>query len=153
MSVRFQAAYVDGSSGIPPVRNYTPTAAAILRGAPVTLSSGSVVEHGGGAGVTGILGINMQDVAASGEPAIGDDTQIQIARDSVVFLGAVTNAGSTVTDLSSIEVGTDYGILKSTTWYVDIGDESDVVLKIVKIFDDLNLVLFKFLASAILETA
>ncbi len=152
MSVRIQAAYVDGSSGSPPVRNYTPTAAAILRGAPVTLSSGSVVEHGGGAVVTGILGINMQDVDAAGAPAIGDKTQIQIARDNVVFLAAVTDAGTVVTDLSSIEVGTDYGILKSTTWYVDIADESHVVLRIVKIFDDLNLVAFKFLASAIMET-
>ena len=152
MPVRIQPSRFD-HGGVPTVRGLVPTTGqSFYRGAPVTVTSGEAVEHAGGATVTGLYGFAMQDVV-SAVCDFGDEVQIAVANDATTFVGQMIASAAVVTDLSSILVGAQYGLLEaSNVWYVDYDDTSTVVVEIVDVDDNRNLVFFKVLASAQGET-
>lgn len=155
MSIRFQPSKF-GTSPAPDTQGYTPHASnSLVRGAVVTFNSGTdrVDEHAGGGVVTGILGVAGCDVnsGASDDPA--GTLPVFKAKDQEFVGSALTGASAVATDLSGVSITDQYGVIKHTDdeWYVDLGDTSDKVVQITKIDDDLNLVWFRFLESAIQE--
>ena len=155
MSIRMQPSRF-GTSPAPNVQGYTPGAGqTYLRGAVVTyvVASDDVDEHAGGAVVTLVLGVSAHDVTAGVSDDVSGNVTVYKALDQE-FAGSVLTAASAVaTDLSGVSIGDTFGIIKHTDneWYVDLGDTGDVVLTISKIDDNLNIVWFRFLLSAVQE--
>lgn len=144
-----------GQQKAPDSFQYTPNATlSVERGAVVTYDTGNdeLDEHAGGATVTGILGVTGHG-CSSGE---SDDPSglvlVNKAKDQE-FVGPMLESAAIKTDLSDVSIGDQYGIIKHTDdiWYVDFDDTGDVVVQITKIDDDLDLVWFRFLESAIQE--
>lgn len=155
MSIRFQPAKFGGNTSVQGIELPIEATAEFTRGAVLALNAGEVEEHGGGATVTGILG-----VAGHGTEGAGDSTSpsgqavVFKAHPGQMYMGQCLNDSSEVeTDLSALEVGDTYGIIKHTddVWYIDLDDETNVVATIEKIDDDLDIVLFKFLDSAVVN--
>ncbi len=145
------------ASGAPEYREFDIQASATFTiGAPLQRDStpADIEEHGGGATVTGIMGVAMFG-ATSGVPALKGSTSygtkmiVGIANTDQLFLGQMMNA-SVLQTPNSANLGVDYCMIKvSSSWYVDEADESNVVLTILKIMPDIKAVLFKFIPSAI----
>lgn len=151
MAIRFQPAKYGGRTSGQGAELPIAAAAEFNRGAPVALSGGEIIEFAGGATVTGIVG-----VALHGTEGAGDSTSpsglatVAKAHPGQVFLGQCHASAAVETDLSALEIGDTYGVIElAGEWLVDLDDESDVVLTIEKIDDDLDIVWFKFLDSAI----
>lgn len=155
MSIRMQPSKF-GTSPAPNTQGYTPGAGeTFLRGAVVTyvVASDDVDEHAGGGVVTLVLGIAAHDVTAGVSDDVSGEVLVFKALDQE-FAGSALTAGSAVaTDLSGVSIGDVYGIVKHTDneWYVDLGDVGNPVLTISKIDDNLNIVWFRFLLSAVQE--
>jgi hypothetical protein len=142
-----------GSNNVGSFQGLAPEGAQTFKlGSPVRLVSGLVEEHPGTTTVTGILGFAAQAVTG-GVPETVDDGQVTIdlADGVTVFGGQCVNGNDTVlTDLSSIAVGTRYGLLKRSDgfWAVDIADTTNVVVQITKVVQELNQVEFQVIQSA-----
>lgn len=151
MPIRIQPSRFDVSRGVPPIRNRGIVAAqTFTKGAPLALNAGSVQEHAGGATVTGFYAIANEDVTAGASS--GPESTLCNASEchpSQIFMGQLDNGGSVATvDAANLDV--DYGLLETSgDWYVDELDVTNVVVQVVDIDTDLNVVFFKFLASAI----
>ena len=145
----FQPSSKAGGQGIPYVVGY-PVASGetFYNGAPVTIASGELEEVDTD-DVIGIAGVALMGAKVAATPDWGDEVLIAISDDATIFNGAVSITGSAVaTDISDVEVGAQYGIVKiSNTWYVDYSDTSTVVLEVLKVDLDNAIVFFKFLAS------
>jgi hypothetical protein len=153
MSIRLQPSKFGSVGGFPEGQNFTADAAlTCLRGAVLRyLPAGDdVAEHPGTTTVVDILGVALCDVTAGVSDDPAGTVPVALATD-VVFCGQMIESAAVKTDLSDVSIGDDYGIIKHTDneWYIDFGDTTDVVARITKIDDDLNLVWFRFLASAI----
>lgn len=135
----------------PNVMNYPPGSTTTFeKGAVVTLSSGDVVEHGGGTTTTGIRGVSLEGVLDGTPDNPGDEVAVAIADRSQVFMGQAISGTTVQTDLSGITIGDQYGIVASSgDWYVDVADTTNVVLEIVDLDDDIDVVFFKFLEASL----
>lgn len=157
MSIRFQPSKFGLGSPAPNTQGYTPDAAlTCLRGAPITyqVAGDDVTEHAGGGVVTLILGVAAHDVTVAGTSDDVSGNVIVHKASNQEFAGTCLTAGSAVaTDLSGVSIGDTYGFIKHSDneWYVDLGDTGNVVLTITKIDDNINIVWFRFLVSAVQE--
>lgn len=152
MAIRFQVARLPAGKS-PNVQSYPiDSAASFTRGAVLALDAqGEVTEHAGGATVTGILGVALQGTSAAGTPDFGDEIQVAIADRNQIFMGQLINAG-TIQTASDATIGDTYGVIEvSDEWYVDEADTTNVVVEIVDTDDDLNVVFFKFIESALAQ--
>ena len=145
------------SSGAFEVRNaLVESSATIVKGAPLArdnTNTDEVLEHAGGNTVTGIVGVAGED-ATAGTPEFGPDLLYYVASQEVEFVGQVINGGTvqTISTTPGEFEGNEYGIIKDGgEWYVDGADEVDVVLRVTKEIPEINAVLFKFIASAIID--
>lgn len=155
MSIRMQPSKF-GTSPAPNTQGYTPGAGeTFLRGAVVTyvVASDDVDEHAGGGVVTLVLGIAAHDVTSGVSDDVSGEVLVFKALDQEFAGSALTGASAVATDLSGVSIGDVYGIIKHTDneWYVDLGDIANPVLTITKIDDNLNIVWFRFLLSAVQE--
>lgn len=144
-----------GQQKAPDSQQYTPNATlSIERGAVVTYDNANdeLDEHAGGATVDGILGVSGHG-CASGESDDPSGLVLVFKAKDQEFCGPVLSSGAQQTDLSGISIHDEFGIIKHTdnVWYVDQDDVTNVVLAVTKIDDDLDLVWFRFLESAIQE--
>ena len=144
------------ASGAPEIRQITPESSA-------TIALGEVLQrdtnpefvepHAGGATVTGILGISM-GVVTAGTPAFDNVVPVAIANVDQEFLGKVWDVSGSVVQTAAVATheGVSFGVVKiSGQWYVDEEDTTDVVVRVTKVLLDINAVLFKFLASAVVD--
>lgn len=138
------------------VRNIAPDAAATFTLGSILARDTDpelIVEHGGGSTVTGILGVAMGGCTA-GVPTFGSKVPVAIATVEQEFMGQVWDvSGSAVaTAAAGTHEGVSFGVVKiNNDWYVDEEDTSNVVVRVTKVMPEINAVLFKFLASAIVS--
>jgi hypothetical protein len=140
---------------VPNVMNLVPDAAATFsKGHIVRKKSGASTaeKHPLGATVTGIYGVALEDVVAGNPDGVAPECAIAKADRNTVFIGQVTASGAILTDLSSILIGVQYGLLEvAGTQYVDKDDVTHVVVQIVDTDENLNIAYFKFIESALQE--
>lgn len=146
----------------PQVQNFDlKSDAAFAIGAPVKRHSTptQILEFGGGADVTGLLGFAIGGAsaglpAAKGTYAYGTQVGVYMANAEQEYIGQIVSGDSdTVLTPASSDLRT-YGIIKSTSsglWYIDQADTTHVVVTVTQIFPGtgLNFVLFKIIPSAI----
>ena len=138
-----------GGQGIPTVVGYgVATGETFYKGAPVTLASG-LLEEVDTNDVTGLVGVALMGATVAATPDWGDEVPVALIDNSTTFNAQVSINGTTVaTDLSSVEVGAQYGIVKiGNYWYIDYSDTGNVVAEILTVDDENNMVTFKFLVS------
>ena len=158
-AVRIQAAR--RASGPPEIRHFKPKSdATFTAGALVARGTSAdaelIVEHAGGATVTGIIGIAMVGVEsgvpeAKGGTAYGTEVPIYIPNSDQIFSGLMQDA-SGIEIPTENNVGRSYGLVKLAAdkiWYVDETDTSNNHVTVVDFDLGTNLVFFKFLASAV----
>jgi len=155
MSIRFQPSKFGATGGFPDTQGYVVDGSlTVLRGAVMRYipANDDVDEHPGTTTVVDILGVAGCDVASGVSDDPAGTLPVFKAKD-IEFAGSVINAGTILTDLSTISIGDQFGVLKHSDneWYVDEADVTNVTVQITKIDDDLNLVWFRFLESAIQE--
>jgi len=140
-----------GSAGdVPNVVNVDAGTITCNKGRVVTLTAGAAVLHGLAATVTNVYGITLEGAAAGVPDNPGTLLAIAVADRNTEFVSKVVVSGAITTDLSNLTVGDQYGmILVSSQDYIDYDDTSDVIAQITKIDDDLNVVWFLFLESAL----
>ena len=140
-----------GSGGdVPNVVNLDAGSITCNKGRVVTNSSGSAVLHGLASTVTGVYGITLEGAAAGVTDGPGTLLAIAVADRNTEFVSKVVSSSAIITDLSSMTVGDQYGmLLVSGQDYIDLDDTSQVITQITKIDDDLNAVWFLFLESAL----
>ena len=141
-----------GSGGdVPNVNNLDAGSITCNKGRVVTNTSGSAVLHGLVATVTGVYGITLEGAAAG--VADGPDSSliaIAVADRNTEYVSKVIVSGAITADLSNLTVGDQYGMITvSSQDYIDYDDTSNVIAQITKIDDDLNVVWFLFLESAL----
>ena len=160
MSFRFQPAKFPHGH-VPDTQEYTPESSqTFIRGVVVDLTGGEIIIHPGGTTVTDIFGVALHGMASAG---VSDSPSglvaVAKADPDQTYLGQVVAGGVdedvVLTDLSGIAVGDHYGFIINTAGehLVDFSDTTNVVLEIEKIDDNLDIVWFKFLASAIVNSA
>jgi hypothetical protein len=140
----------------PEILHYTPTSTATLAlGEPVQRNSGDpelIEAHAGGATVTGILGTALGTVT-SGTVPFGSKVQVAIARRDTLWLGQIydVSASAVATAAVATHEGNRYGMVEPTAgqWFVDEEDTSDLVLRVVKVYPQINAVAFRWIGSAI----
>ena len=133
--------------------------AAFNIGAPVKRNStaNQILEFGGGADVTGLLGFAIGGATAGlpkakGTYAFGTTVGVYMANEDTEYVGQIVSGDS---DTVLVPAATDlrtYGIIKSTTtgnWYIDQGDTTNVVLTVTQLLPEINAVLFKLISTAI----
>ena len=145
------------ASGPPEYREFDIEGSATFTiGAPMQRNSGApsdIEEHDGGSDSTDLIGVALFGAtsgvpAAKGSTAYGTRMTVGIANLDQLFLGQLTASSAVVTPTDS-DIRT-YGMLKvSNDWYVDQDDTGNVILQVVKIYPNIDAVLFKFLAAAI----
>lgn len=157
MPIRMQPAKFPHGE-VPDVLGYTPESAqTFLRGSIVALSSGEVIIAPLLTTVAGIVGVSLNGLASAGvSDSPSGEIQVARAQPGQIYLGQVVAGGVDVdvvlTDLSSLSVGDQYGAIINTAGehMVDFSDTTNVILEIEKIDDDLDIVWFKFLPSAVI---
>ena len=144
------------ASGPPEYREFDIDGSATFTiGAPLQRAGtpSDIEEHSGVTDVTDLIGVALFGAtsgvpAAKGSTAYGTRMTVGIANLDQLFLGQLTAASAVVTPTDS-DIRT-YGMLKvSNNWYVDQDDTTDVILQVVKIYPNIDAVLFKFLAASI----
>ena len=153
--IHFQPA--QRASGAPEYREFDIQAATSFTiGAPMQRNGGTpsdIEEHDGDTDVQDIIGVALFGAtsgvpAAKGSTAYGTKMTVGIANLDQLFLGQLTSASAVVTPTKS-NIRT-YGMLKVTNdWYVDRDDTGQIVLQVIKIYPNIDAVLFKFNAAAI----
>lgn len=119
-------------------------------------SSQELDEHGGGATVTGIIGVSLDGVVSGEADNPSGEVNYAAATRANMFCAQLVNGSGVVQTVDAANIGVQYGILKVGTgsdqwWGVDEADTTDVVVEVEKIDTHRNLVFFKFLESAIAE--
>lgn len=156
MPFRLQPSKIAGSGGMVPSSgpDLAPEATQTFeKGTVVTVTAGEIVEHALGATVVGIYGVSLVGVSSGVSDDPSGNIQVAKADRNTVFVAKAISGGQVQTDLSGVDVGDQYGLLQHTddATYVDLADVTNVVLQVEKVDDDLDLVWFKFLESALQE--
>ncbi len=141
-----------GSAGdVPDVSNLDNGSITCNKGRVITNTSGSAVLHALASTVTGVYGVSLEK-CTSGTSEGPASTLLAIARAdrNTIFVSKVVVSGAVTTDLSSLTIGDQYGLITvSGQDYVDFDDTSQVLVQIVKIDDELNVVWFVFIESTL----
>ena len=144
------------ASGAPEYREFDIDGSATFTiGAPMQRAGtpSDIEEHSGDTDVTDLIGVALFGAtsgvpAAKGSTAYGTKMIVGIANLDQLFLGQLTASGAVVTPTDS-DIRT-YGMLKvSNDWYVDQDDTGNVILQVIKIYPNIDAVLFKFNSAAI----
>jgi hypothetical protein len=136
------------------VQNYPPAAAAdFKKGRVLGLNaSGEVIVHPLGGTVTGVLGIALEGTVAAGESS-SPSGKVAVAKAdrNQIFIGQLSDDGTVEPDVSQVDIGDEYGIeLIDGVAYVNINDTTNELVQIIDRTEQLGLVLFKFIESALL---
>jgi hypothetical protein len=140
----------------PEILHYLPDEAATLTlGEPVARDGSDpekIVAHAGGATVTGILGTALGTVAAGVMPHPGTKVMVAIANRKTLWLGQIWDVSETA--IATVSAGThegvEFGMVEASgRWYVDEEDESNVVLRVMRVLPQINACLFRWIGSAI----
>ena len=140
-----------GSAGdVPNVVNLDAGTITCNKGRVVTNTTGSAVLHGLAATVTGVYGITLEGAASGVTDGPGTLLAIAVADRNTEYVSKVIVSGAITDDLSSMTVGDQYGMITvSSQDYIDFDDTTHHIAQITKIDDDLNVVWFLFLESAL----
>lgn len=118
-------------------------------------ANGELDEHGGGTTVTNIAGVSLDGCSATGVAADpSGDVSFTFAGSQQYFVAKLTNGSGTVQTADVNNIGVQYGILKNGSglaawWSVDEADTTNVVVEVVDIDTERNVVIFRFIDSAI----
>jgi hypothetical protein len=153
MGFKIQPSKVGAGPAAPEVFPLTPESSQTFeKGTPITVTAGEAVEHALGATVTNIYGFSLEGVTSGVSDNPSGDVHVAKANRITEFVAQCITSGAVATDLSGVAIGDQYGLLKSgTDFYVDLDDEVHVVVQITKIDDNLNVVWFAVLESALQE--
>lgn len=152
MPFQMQPARQLGSAGdVPDVATLLSGALSASKGQLIKNSSGTAIIHPLSTNVLLVYGVTLEaDVSGTSD---GPDSSIlHIARADVrtEFLSKCVTSSVIETDLSSVDVGDTYGIITvSSQDYVDLSDTSNVLVKITKVDDELDVVWFTFIPSTL----
>lgn len=157
MTFANQFARTDGSAGDVPdaVNRIVDSAqAAFLKGRVLQLGSDSELElHPLGATVTGIYAVAQEGWDGSATDGPADELNAVRVNRQTVFAAQMLDTGGgnvIVTDLSAVNIGDQFGLIVfNGETYIDQDDVTNVVVEIEDIDDDLDILLYKFIASAI----
>ncbi len=152
MAFVMQPGKVKGSGGkVPDVVEMDAGSITCTKGRVITLTSGSAVLHALGGTVTNMYGVSLEGAAAGVGDGPDSDILVVARFDrNVEFVSKVVVSGAVTADLSSLTVGDQYGMITvSSQDYIDFDDTAQVVATITKIDDDLNVVWFALIESAI----
>jgi hypothetical protein len=140
-----------GSGGdVPQVVNANAGSITCNKGRVVTLTAGATVLHALGAVVTNVYGVTLEGAAAGVTDGPGTLLPVAIADRNTEFVSKCVISGAVTADLSTVVVGSQYGMITvSGQDYIDVDDTTNVIAQVTKIDDDLNVVWFLFLESAI----
>ena len=153
MPFQMQPARQKGSAGdVPDVVTLLAASLTCSKGQLVKNSTGTAIIHPLAGNVLLVYGVTLEaDVSGTSDGP--DSTLLHIARADVrtEFISKVVNSSGVIqTDLSSLSVGNEFGILTNSNQdYVDKDDTSDKLVLITKIDDDLNVVWFTFIPSTL----
>ncbi len=149
--IHLQPAKFGGNTSVKGLELPIEATAEFTIGAVLALNAGEVEEHAGATTVTGILGVSGHGTEGAGDSeSPSGECVVFKAHGGQVYLGQMIDTAVVKTDLSGIVVGVEYGIIKvGGDWYVDFEDTTNVVLTIQKVDDNLDIVWFKFLDSAV----
>lgn len=158
MPFRNQFTRTDGSaSGIPDVVNLPVDSgqAAFVKGRILSLNTGDgeLEIHALGATVTGVYAVAQEgwDGTETDGPAV-ELNAVRVNRQTVFAAQMLDTGGGNVVveDLSGVVIGDTYGmIVFGGNTYIDQDDTTDVIAEIVGIDDNLNVLFYKFIATAI----
>ena len=96
--------------------------------------------------------MTLEGAAAGVTDGPGELLAIAKADRNTNFVSKCVITGAITSDLSTAVVGSQYGMITVDSQdYIDLDDTSDVIAQCVKIDDDLNVMWFTFLESAIQE--
>jgi hypothetical protein len=130
-----------------------------IRGNAIKIDGdGEAIIHPLATTVDDFYGIALCDVTAGVSDSPSGELQVARCTTSQTFCGQVVAGGVdadvVLTDLSGLDIGDAYGLIinTATEHMVDFSDTTNVVLRITKIDDDLDLVWFQFLAAAVVIT-
>jgi len=145
---------------VPWVEGMTPDGSlTCIRGNAIAITSGGVaIIHPLSTAVDDFYGIALCDVTAGVSDSPSGELQVARCTTDATFCGQVVAGGVdediVLTDLSGLSVSDAYGLIinTATEHMVDFSDTTNVVLRITKIDDDLDLVWFQFLAAAVVIT-
>lgn len=159
MSIRIQPAQHPHGE-VAWVEGMTPEASlTCIRGNAIKIDGdGEAIIHPLLTTVDDFYGIALCDVTAGVSDSPSGELQVARCTTDQVFCGQVVAGGVDVdvvlTDLSGLDIGDAYGLIINTAGehMVDFSDTTNVVLRITKIDDDLDLVWFQFLAAAVVIT-
>lgn len=147
-----QPGRIKGSGGkVPDVVEMDAGTITCLKGRVITLTSGLAVLHGLASTVTDMYGVSLEGAAAGVGDGPDSDVLVVARFDrNVEFVSKVVVSGAVTADLSNLTVGDQYGFITvSSQDYVDFDDTAQVVCTITKIDDNLNVVWFALIESAI----
>lgn len=154
MPVRFQPSRHPAGE-VASVQGYTPASdQTIVKGDIVTYDNAAddLNEHGLATDVEDVLGVALEGAESGTADSPSGEVAVAKATRDTVFMGQVVNSSAVVTDLSSISIGDQYGVVVlDGIHYVDEEDTSNVLVQIVDIDDDIDVVWFKFLESTLQE--
>jgi hypothetical protein len=127
------------------------------KGTPVTWDAGNgeLDEHALSTTVINIAGVSLDGCSATGIAADpSGDISFAFAGSQQYFVAKLTNGSGTVQTADAANIGVQYGLLKVGTgldaWFsVDEADTTNVVVEVVDIDTERNVVIFRFLDSAI----
>ena len=153
MPVWLQQSVQKGSAGnVPDVVTLLAASLTCSKGQLVKNNSGTAIIHPLAGNVQLVYGVTLEaDVSGTSDGP--DSTLLHIARADVrtEFISKVVNSSGVIqTDLSSLSVGNQLGILTNSNQdYVDKDDTSDKLVQLTKIDDELNVVWFTFIPSTL----
>lgn len=144
-----QPAVMEGDAGDVPAVNSSlllEAAQVILRGDPLTITSGALVKHALVAVVTNIAGFALEptDKTRAGADIAGESAgpanELSYAKATARtnFISQMVDSGAIKTDLSAVAVGDQYGLLVHSDGYVyaDFDDTTNVVIEITKVINE-----------------
>ena len=165
MAFKIQPSQLSGSAGlVPSVVNPLLAAAQVFeKGTPVRLdASGDIEEHPLGAVVVDLFGFSLMETLdpLSNNP-LATLLTISVAKAdrNTAFVSRAASAGADTDDISAVNLGDQFGLLKvGDDFFVDLDDTVNVLVQIVKISsgtptsaEGLNLLWWKVLESALQE--
>lgn len=125
-------------------------------GCPVTWTTGSqeLDIHPGTSTVTNILGVTLEGVVSGDADNPNGKVSVVSAAHPNIFIAKLVNGSGTVQTAATSNIHVLYGMIVvgsgSTQWWgVDEDDTGDPVLEVIGIDTDRNVVIFRFLNTAV----
>ena len=147
-----QPGRIVGSGGlVPNITNMDNGSITCNKGRVITRTSDVAVLHALSGTVTNMLGVSLE-ACTSGTSDGPQSTLLSVAKfdRNTEFVSKVIVSGAVTSDVSGLSEGDKYGFITVASQdYVDFDDTAQVVCQITKVDDNLNVVWFLLLESAI----